>query len=70
MIEGYQSEQFSEFAKETLYSSLYTRDQNSNRMGYRLSGKSVHSPDISLLSEAARLSDPGTTKWQPPYCSA
>ncbi|CAH7060757.1 Allophanate hydrolase subunit 2 [Vibrio chagasii] len=55
VIEGYQSEQFSELAKETLYSSLYTVDQNSNRMGYRLSGESVHSPDISLLSEGIAL---------------
>ena len=55
VIESYQSELFSESAKETFYNSPYIVDQNSNRMGYRLSGESVHSPDISLLSEGIAL---------------
>ncbi|PTO74838.1 allophanate hydrolase [Vibrio splendidus] len=55
VIEGYQSELFSESAKETLYNAQYHVDQNSNRMGYRLSGESVDSPDISLLSEGIAL---------------
>ncbi len=55
IIEGYQCNLFSESAKETLYSSSYRVDQNSNRMGYRLSGEPVASPDISLLSEGIAL---------------
>ncbi|MGF1846811.1 biotin-dependent carboxyltransferase family protein [Vibrio lentus] len=55
IIEGYQCNLFSEFAKETLYSSHYRVDQNSNRMGYRLSGEPVTSPDVSLLSEGIAL---------------
>ncbi|MEZ8286033.1 biotin-dependent carboxyltransferase family protein [Vibrio splendidus] len=55
VIEGYQSELFSESAKETLYNAQYHVDQNSNRMGYRLSGESIDSPDISLLSEGIAL---------------
>lgn len=55
IIEGYQCNLFSEPAKETLYSSSYRVDQNSNRMGYRLSGEPVASPDISLLSEGIAL---------------
>lgn len=55
VIEGYQSELFSEAAKETLYNAQYHVDQNSNRMGYRLSGNPVASPDISLLSEGIAL---------------
>ncbi|MGR3959664.1 5-oxoprolinase subunit C family protein [Vibrio lentus] len=55
IIEGYQCNLFSESAKETLYSSHYRVDQNSNRMGYRLSGEPVASPDVSLLSEGIAL---------------
>ncbi|WP_373953445.1 biotin-dependent carboxyltransferase family protein [Vibrio pomeroyi] len=55
VIEGYQSELFSESAKETFYNSQYIVDQNSNRMGYRLNGDVVESPDISLLSEGIAL---------------
>ncbi|OBS95773.1 allophanate hydrolase [Vibrio tasmaniensis] len=55
IIEGYQCNLFSESAKETLYRSHYRVDQNSNRMGYRLSGEPVASPDISLLSEGIAL---------------
>ncbi|PML49171.1 allophanate hydrolase [Vibrio lentus] len=55
IIEGYQCNLFSESVKETLYSSSYRVDQNSNRMGYRLSGEPVASPDVSLLSEGIAL---------------
>ena len=55
VIEGYQSNLFSEPAKETLYNTQYNVDQNSNRMGYRLNGEPVDSPDISLLSEGIAL---------------
>ncbi|MEZ8737247.1 MULTISPECIES: biotin-dependent carboxyltransferase family protein [unclassified Vibrio] len=55
VIEGYQSELFSESAREILYNAQYHVDQNSNRMGYRLSGEPVDSPDISLLSEGIAL---------------
>ena len=55
VIEGYQSELFSKSAKETLYNAQYHVDQNSNRMGYRLSGDPVASPEISLLSEGIAL---------------
>ncbi|MDH5878983.1 biotin-dependent carboxyltransferase family protein [Vibrio sp. S/42/10] len=55
VIEGYQSNLFSEPAKETLYNTQYNVDQNSNRMGYRLNGEPVDSLDISLLSEGIAL---------------
>ncbi|MCW1890814.1 biotin-dependent carboxyltransferase family protein [Vibrio chagasii] len=68
-MKAIKSKQFSELAKETLYSSL-TVDQNSNRMGYRLSGESVHSPDISLLSEGIALGAIQVPQDGQPYCSA
>ncbi|NAZ45012.1 5-oxoprolinase/urea amidolyase family protein [Vibrio toranzoniae] len=55
VIEGYQNELFTESAKETFYNTQYIVDQNSNRMGYRLNGDVVASPDISLLSEGIAL---------------
>lgn len=55
VIESYQNELFTESAKETFYNAQYIVDQNSNRMGYRLNGDVVASPDISLLSEGIAL---------------
>ena len=55
VIEGYQNELFTESAKETFYNAQYIVDQNSNRMGYRLNGEPVTSPDRSLLSEGIAL---------------
>ncbi|MDN3702136.1 biotin-dependent carboxyltransferase family protein [Vibrio artabrorum] len=55
VIESYQSTLFSESAKKTLYNARYLVDQHSNRMGYRLSGDPITSPDITLLSEGIAL---------------
>ncbi|MDK9738051.1 biotin-dependent carboxyltransferase family protein [Vibrio sp. D404a] len=55
VIEGYQSEHFSDNAKSTFYGSTFTVNQNSNRMGYRLSGEAVESPNITMLSEGIAL---------------
>ncbi len=55
VIEGYQNEQFSESAKQTLYSAQFSVSQHSNRMGYRLTGDAVASPNITLLSEGIAL---------------
>jgi biotin-dependent carboxylase-like uncharacterized protein len=55
VIEGYQSNLFTKAAKSTFYNSPFTVSQNSNRMGYRLSGDPVESPDITMLSEGIAL---------------
>ncbi|MGF1755278.1 biotin-dependent carboxyltransferase family protein [Vibrio makurazakiensis] len=55
VIESYQCDSFSEESKSTIYSSEYIVDQNSNRMGYRLSGPKVNSPKAKLLSEGIAL---------------
>ena len=55
VIEGYQSELFTQGAKSTFYNSTFTVNQNSNRMGYRLSGEVVESPNINMLSEGIAL---------------
>ncbi|UTT86016.1 biotin-dependent carboxyltransferase family protein [Vibrio pelagius] len=55
VVEGYQSHLFSEDAKSTFYNTVFTVSQNSNRMGYRLSGEPVESPVITMLSEGIAL---------------
>jgi len=55
VIESYQSEAFSTDAKSTFYASEYQVDQNSNRMGYRLNGPKLESPEITMLSEGIAL---------------
>ncbi|RBW65147.1 allophanate hydrolase [Vibrionales bacterium C3R12] len=55
VIEGYQCDDFSAEAKHSFYSNKFTVDQNSDRMGYRLSGTMISTPYNGILSEGIAL---------------
>ncbi|RUO18465.1 allophanate hydrolase [Aliidiomarina iranensis] len=51
LIPGYQQQDFSKEAWQTLWHSTYSLSQNSNRMGARLEGPAIVTPNKSFLSE-------------------
>ncbi|EGU33922.1 allophanate hydrolase subunit 2 [Vibrio ichthyoenteri ATCC 700023] len=55
VIEGYQRDSFTRQAMEQFYQHEFEVSANINRMGYRLSGGSVDTPDIAVLSEGIAL---------------
>ncbi len=56
VIEGYQVKQFDKPSLRSFYTQKFTVEQDSNRMGYRLSGSTPVSPPIQpILSEGIAL---------------
>lgn len=55
VIEGYQCHDFSPEAIIRFFTSEFTVDQDSNRMGYRLSGAEISPPYNGILSEGIAL---------------
>ncbi|MGL6260805.1 biotin-dependent carboxyltransferase family protein [Vibrio sp. WXL103] len=55
VIEGYQNKAFSRQSLETFYQSEYQVQKDSNRMGYRLSGKHLTPPCDGIKSEGLAL---------------
>ncbi|MFQ3187178.1 MAG: biotin-dependent carboxylase-like uncharacterized protein [Marinomonas primoryensis] len=51
VILGYQYESFSSLERANFFSSDYTVSSNSDRMGYRLEGKAVHTELKGIISE-------------------
>ncbi|PFG58227.1 biotin-dependent carboxylase-like uncharacterized protein [Vibrio sp. ES.051] len=55
VIESYQNADFDEDARHAFYSNAFTISPDSNRMGYRLEGKSIKSPYDGVPSEGIAL---------------
>ena len=55
MVLGYQQSQFSPSQLKLFFESIYTISQNSDRMGYRLSGQAIVLPQSAMLSEGICL---------------
>ncbi|WP_104041485.1 biotin-dependent carboxyltransferase family protein [Vibrio hyugaensis] len=55
VIEGYQHEDFSQQSVNDFYSSRFSISTHSNRMGYRLEGKTIMPPYDGILSEGIAL---------------
>ncbi|WP_260260238.1 biotin-dependent carboxyltransferase family protein [Vibrio intestinalis] len=55
VIEGFQTQLFSDEALNHFYQTSFTVSQNINRMGYRLTGAKVDAPTDTLLSEGIAL---------------
>ena len=55
MVLGYQQSQFSPSQLKLFFESTYTLSQNSDRMGYRLSGQAIVLPQSAMLSEGICL---------------